>query len=392
MKIRLLLRLFAFVGLAISAYLLFLKLTGRISYLVGCGAGSGCANVLGSRWSPFFYVTVTALSTGMYLALLASTWKPSRPVMAGLAVCFVGAALWFYGILLFELKSFCPWCASAHFIGLCCAFLLWQYLKKDRKLKGKVGLGVGGGALAVIVMIVGQVYGPVPETHAVSTETIVEGKLEAEEVMDRSVHARGGGRLVNVLGDGKFYNTSALPHIGPADAPHVLVEYFDYTCASCHDMHKILDMVLQKHPGKFCVILLPVPLNRTCNEFFPPDIESHEYACELARLALAAWRADPEAFPDVHALLFNRPVLTPELADIALSQIVGEEALAKARKDPWVEEVLTANKNDFKQLTGTTAAMPKLLAGKDQVFHGMTSTPEILLRSLEKAFALPADP
>ena len=78
MKIRPLLRIFALAGLAISAYLLVLRLTGQISYLAGCGEGSGCANVLGSRWSQFFHVPITAFSSGMYLVLLVATWKPNR--------------------------------------------------------------------------------------------------------------------------------------------------------------------------------------------------------------------------------------------------------------------------------------------------------------------------
>ena len=42
MKSPLLLRILAAGGFLISLYLLTLKLTGKIDYLVGCGAGSGC--------------------------------------------------------------------------------------------------------------------------------------------------------------------------------------------------------------------------------------------------------------------------------------------------------------------------------------------------------------
>ena len=73
------LRILAFAGLAISVYLLTLKLTGKITYLVGCGEGSGCANVLGSRWSQFFYIPVSAFAAVMYAALLVATWKDGAP-------------------------------------------------------------------------------------------------------------------------------------------------------------------------------------------------------------------------------------------------------------------------------------------------------------------------
>jgi hypothetical protein len=154
-------------------------------------------------------------------------------------------------------------------------------------------------------------------------------------------------------------------------------------------MHEDLKMVAGKHPGKFCMILLPVPLNRACNEFFPPGIEDHEGACELARLGLAAWRAMPEAFPEVHDVLFTRPVLPPEIAEIAVAQIVGEEALAAALEDPWIEEILTANTNDFRQMSSKTVKMPKLVVSRNKMLHGITKTPEALLEALEQEFQLP---
>ena len=147
-------------------------------------------------------------------------------------------------------------------------------------------------------------------------------------------------------------------------------------------------MVVTKHPGKFCIIMLPVPLNRSCNPHYPGRLDNHEHACELARLGLAAWRAKPEAFPEVHEALFTRPVLQPEIAEIAVAQIVGEEALAKALEDPWVDELLKANLNDFRQLIAKTIKMPKLLVGKGRMLHGVTNSAEILLRSLEHEFKL----
>lgn len=388
MKIRLILRILAFLGLAISGYLLYLKLTDQITYLVGCGEGSGCANVLGSRWSQIFLVPVTAMAAVMYLVLLISTWKPSRMVFAGLAVCLAGAALWFYGILLFELKEFCPWCTTAHAIGLACAVLLFLYLKKDRNLEGKASRGVVGGLLALAVLVLGQIYGPIPDTHAVSDDEVKINQVGDDANL--SIHARGKGRVVKMLGDQKTYNIAALPHLGSADAPHVLVKYFDFTCASCHDMHEDLNKVMAKHPGKFCVIMLPVPLNRACNDKLPARVQDHAHACDLARLGLAAWRANPEVYAEVHEALFIRPILDPELAELAVAQIVGDEALENAREDPWVEELLAANINDFQQLTAKTIKMPKLLTGGDKILHGLTRTSEILLRALEKEFKLPA--
>ncbi len=386
MKSPWLLRSLALAGFAISAYLLYKKASGQIDSLAGCGEDSGCANVLGSRWSQFFHIPVTVLAGLMYVGLFAATLKPSRPVYAALAICFAGAAIWFFGILLVELKEFCPWCSAAHFIGLTCAVLLFVAIRRLEKKEGDLHFGVAGGLFAVVVLCVGQLLGPIPETHAGSTETVEQEDLSV------AVHARGKGRVVAVFDKKKFFNTTSLPHLGPSDAPHVIVKYFDYTCRSCRDMHEFLEVVARKHPGKFCMIMLPVPLNPACNRNFPNVVKEHEYACELARLGLAAWRAKPEAFPEVHEALFTRPVLEPEMAEIAVAQIVGEEALAKALKDPWIEEIIKADTNDFRQLISTTYKMPKLLVGKSRVLHGLTRTPEILLKELEWEFNLKPKP
>lgn len=373
------LRVLALAGLFISSYLLVLKLTGRISYLVGCGEGSGCANVLGSRWSQFFYLPVTAFSAGMYALLFLATWRPSRTLCAGLAICFGGAAFWFYGVLLFDLKAFCPWCVTAHLIGLTSAVLLACNLRGESKLSGGMGFGALGGMLALSVLVLGQLFGPVPQTHTVSTETV---EPEDSKI---AVHARGKGRTVIRLGGSKLYNTTTLPHLGPADAPQVLVKYFDYTCDSCLQMDEVLKRTMEKHPGRYCVIVLPVPLNRSCNAYYPIGFDDHAHACEMSRLALAAWRANPDVFAQVHELLFTRPVLDPEIVEIGVSAIVGQDKMDKALQDFWVQEVLSANVNDFRQLTAETVKMPKLLIGESQVLHGLPASQTALIEALEEA-------
>ncbi|NIP92931.1 MAG: thioredoxin domain-containing protein, partial [Akkermansiaceae bacterium] len=284
MKSPWLLRILALAGLFISSYLLYKKLSGQIDSIAGCGGESGCANVLGSRWSQFFGIPVTGFAALMYLATLGATWKPSRPVYAALAICFTGAALWFFGVLIVDLKEFCPWCTAAHIVGLSSAVVLGLGARKMDPKAGNIHLGVVGGVFAVIVLCLGQLVGPTPDTHLVTG-----GTMEKEDTTS-AVHARnenpappttekdpdtppqppkGKGRVVAVFDDNKSYNTETLPHLGPADAPHVIVKYFDYTCGSCLTMHNDLEMVAEKHPGKFCMIVLPVPLSRECNEYFP---------------------------------------------------------------------------------------------------------------------------
>lgn len=220
-----------------------------------------------------------------------------------------------------------------------------------------------------------------------------DGKPAAPEVVegnakDAPIHERGAGRVVSVFDPQKKYNTTTVPHLGPEDAPHVIVKYFDYTCSTCLSLHQQLGRFFKNHPKKFCLMVLPVPLNRDCNPHFPENQPPHPGACELTRLSLAAWKADPKLFPKVHELLFTRPILTPETAEIGVAQIVGEEKLAKALKDPWVEGMLKANLNDLGKLVKQSVAMPKLLVSKGRMLHGPPPSERLLIYSLEQEFKL----
>ena len=380
------LRIASLAGLLVSGWLLLQKLTGNISYLVGCGAGSGCANVLGSRWSQWFYLPVTALSLLLYGALLALTFRPRRSPMLAIATMLAGAALWFGIVQAFILASFCPWCLAAHGIGLVCAVLVFRQ-KSDTPPRPALFTGLA----ALVLLVTGQVFGPVPDTHAETQVVLPATSAQPDESLP--VHERGeGGRVVTFL-QGKKYKVGSLPHVGSPDAPHVLVKYFDYTCDACHDLHVDLDAVMERYPGKFCIILLPCPIHRACNPNVPTHLKDHAHACELARLALACWRADPASFAAVHHALFARPVVDPAKAREVIAPLLTRPLPPGALDDPWIDEILAADAADYKRVNITNTGqsnylMPKLLVGGTRMLHGVTKSREILFKALESEFKI----
>jgi len=375
-----LLRFLALAGLMICGYLGILKLTGQTTSIVGCGTESGCDNALGSRWSQFFGIPVSVLAGVVYLALLITTWRPSRPLYGAFAICLTGAALWFIGLLYFDIKAVCPWCLAMHTIGIITSLVLILSLHQLPASNPRTPLRFAplGAVAALLVLALGQLLGPKPDTHARTTEV----------VRDADQGKRAEGRVVSFFKGRKHYNAVTMPHLGPSGAKHVMVKYFDYTCSSCRDVHEHLHFVTESHPDTFCIILLPVPLNRACNPFFPASLTDHDHACELARLSLAAWRANPERWPEVHEQLFSRPVLPPEVAEAAVGQIVGYDELAGALEDPWINQILETGINDFKQMILHTRAMPKLVVGDDEVLHGAPRSREVLLENLERLYRL----
>ncbi len=362
-------RLLAFVGLAISLILVVMKATGKITSVVGCGGEGSCAEVLGSQWSQWFGIPVSWFSLVFYLGLLVLTFRPPGRVLAGAAWLLLGAAAWFMGLQFFVLEAFCPWCLATHLSGLASAVLIfWKGGFCRKPITVLVPLGLLG------VLAAGQIYGPKPKTYEVTNEERIAERKEVK------VQIAGAGRVITFKGPSgkvvKTYRLGSVPLLGSPVAPHVLVKYFDYTCASCRDMEGDLEALIAAYPGQIAVIVLPTPLNRSCNPYLKPGVPDHARACEFARLALAAWQASPASFPEVHELLFERPIQTVESAQKKIGEIVGSERLEAALADPTVEELLKANLEDYRSLSAVNAKMPKLVMKGARTMHGLASSTE----------------
>src|SRR5690348_7140203 len=66
-------RVLGLAGLTLSTYLLVISL-GEQRLPVGCGAGSGCASVLSSRWSNVLGIPVGGLAVATYCVVLAGSF------------------------------------------------------------------------------------------------------------------------------------------------------------------------------------------------------------------------------------------------------------------------------------------------------------------------------
>lgn len=403
-----LLRLFAFIGLVLSGYLLVLKLTGAISSVVGCGAGSGCENVLGSKWSQFFGIPVSAFSLLIYGGLIWASFSRDRRSLATLLSCLLlAAAVWFVGLQLLVVKAFCPWCVATHVIGIATAGLVFL-VNHGANRRGETfrtskeySSSISAAAVFTAFLAAGQLWGPAPDTHQLdSTEVVqsddsnnqepgadVDSDADPENLDGTAepavahIHERGEGRKVDF--QDKQFSVTDLPFIGKPDAPKVMVKYFDYTCKSCKEMEEDLKVLMKAYPDQFAVILLPTPLNRACNEHLPARVENHEHACELARLSLAAWKSNPELFPQVHELLFSRPIMTPEKAQQEVEALLAPGKLEIEEHQAWIDELIEANITDYRQLCFRSIVMPKLRVKKGRVLSGLVKSTEEFVELIE---------
>ena len=374
--------LLACAGLCLNLLLLWWKWSDPSASIAGCGGGSGCANVLASRWSQVAGIPVSLPGAMMYLGIFATViWRKWSALLVCLMTLGVGA-LWFMVVQAAVLHQFCPWCNTAHLVGLAAVAVGLH------GLRGSEGFRAGCvtatmcavGLVAVLAMI--QVITPAPATHRMGEATSA-GSNDAS-----TIHALGGGRLVKFARGRKSFAVEALPHLGAADAPHVLVEYFDYQCAACRTMHGHLKALLAAHPDKLCVIVLPVPLEAACNKRMVPGDQVHPGSCHLARLALAVWRSSPRDFPAIHDAFFEDPAPSDPMAERLAKKSIAQDKWQQAVEDPWISAVFTANANDWYGYSKEGKQMPKLLVKDNRMVHGLPSSREDFLRVMKSELGL----
>lgn len=112
-------------------------------------------------------------------------------------------------------------------------------------------------------------------------------------LLSRKLAAEGAQRVGLMRGKWRFLTHVAFtPTIGPADAPRMLLEFTDYTCNPCRASAAVVRETVEARKDLRVAILL-----------FPTGGALAEYA---ARIALAAYRQDPERFAQLHTRLMEQ--------------------------------------------------------------------------------------
>ncbi len=337
-------------GFVLSCYLSWHALRG--GSVIGCGGGSGCDQVLSSRWSSVGGIMpVSGLAAGAYLALLVAGLfvGPNIPeadrrlawgailLLAGAAA---GSAVWFIIVQKWIVHAFCPYCMATHITGLLLAALvLWRGPRGWlRCLSPALGL-----LLAGILAACQIAFAP----RAVFLNGESTSALPAVE-------------------------PRAVPLIGSASAPSIITLLFDYECPHCQHVHSMLQEVISRYHGKVAFVLCPAPLNNQCNPYISRQVEAFRDSCDLAKLGLAVWVARREAFSSFDDWMYSgdpgQP-WRPRSLDAARAKavaLVGEKELDTALADPWVGRFLQASVRIYGNTVGpheSGNAVPKLVFG-----------------------------
>ena len=149
----------------------------------------------------------------------------------------------------------------------------------------------------------------VADLYEITIEVSIQGESESAVV-----HVTKDGRYM-VRGEISDMNVDPFaavrqnlilegsPSKGPADAPVVIVEFADFQCPSCRQLHLILRQLL---PG--------YPQTRLVFKDFPLE-QIHPWAMTAAITGRCAFQQSPEAFWKLHDLIYdNQDRITPENA------------------------------------------------------------------------------
>jgi uncharacterized membrane protein len=398
-------------GLGAIAAVLSLILSWHVfsgNAMLGCNPGSSCNEVMQSHWSMVAgLLPVSSLAVSVYLALLAAlffigpeTEKPVRllawKVLMVLAGAILGSAIWFTVVQKWMIGAFCPYCMTAHTTGVVVTVLLLFRAFKEteanedlaaqakqtpfKKAEAKAseqGVRLLKPKQVIGLYLVGLLFSGVLAVAQVTLNSTAQCKTgEAPESLPT-------------------VNVQDAPIIGPRDAAHTLFLLFDYNCAHCQKIHFMVQEMVERYKGQLAVVLCPTPLNTHCNAYVPKDVEAFSTSCELTRIGLAVWRANPSAFNDFEQFMFtfesgSRWVSrTPEAARGKAIELVGQPAFESAVKDPWIDGYIKSCVQLFGHtLQGGKGGIPKLVYGSRWVIPQPEQTDD-LMTIVQTSFSLP---
>ena len=339
------------IALAVSIVLFIHSLGGRA--LIGCGEGSSCNSVLGSRWSLLLgVIPVSALSACIYSFILVcilgvgsiddSKFESQvRCLMLVVSGALLGAAAWFIFVQKHFIGAFCPYCMSAHCCGLVlAALLIWDahHHGVAEKPARRILLVLAGIASAAVLALIQ--LGTTPRS------------------------AYDSGSANKYLPE---MHEFGLPVIGDREAENKILLLYDYRCSHCRKIHQMLPEVVELLEGKVSFTLCPTPLGKECNPYISSEVDLFKGSCTLDKCALAVWKADSAKFSQMDEFLFEAgrggwyPREEQEAMDMAAT-LIGEEALKRELHSEWMTDYLTSVLELFARTSAPQrAAIPRFI-------------------------------
>lgn len=276
----------AVIGLLLSGELLRIHITvgNSTGHNFACSINEAmdCSAVAQSRQSKFLEVPVPAWGILTYLVFLVlgivgilSKQPPGKHAgdyALGVSVWCVAYSGYLAYVSAFELKTFCLYCAGLYGVNAGLFFasipasaplLLWwrrrvfdrQWLMADLVRFGVVSI--------IFVIMLGSYSG----YYYWSTNN------------DEDIVPVAPGVRINIEND---------PVLGHYRTPLTIIEFSDFECPACRQMHEVTKELLQKYKGSIRLVHKNFPLDSKCNSEVMHRM--HLHSCEAAAAAECAFR------------------------------------------------------------------------------------------------------
>jgi len=95
--------------------------------------------------------------------------------------------------------------------------------------------------------------------------------------------------------------------IGDPDAEAIVIVMVDYCCPKCRQLHAQLQNYKKISRVAFSILVLPVPINASCNAYIRETDPKNANSCTFAKLALAVWNSDSKNFGEFHDWVMDGP-------------------------------------------------------------------------------------
>lgn len=324
--------------------------------LIGCSPDTHCSQVLGSRWSFILgIVPVSSLAAGIWVAFLSCFFLHARyrkdPELQRFLRCILllfsgvvtGSALWLIWLQHWMIRAFCPYCMTAHVLGVTVSVLtvIWCVRQKTPRTALLITAGI---LLAACVAVLQMLTTP---------RTLAERGFTEEPL--------------------PVFSPQELPVTGNPDAPHIVTVLFDWQCSHCRQIHLMLPDVVDEMGGRVAFVCCAVPLSRECNPYVPQGTDLFAGSCTLLRIGLALWKTDPAAYSRYEEWFWGEKEREwyPPSVDEAMERaagLIGADTLESAMNDPWADEYLSSVLELFGRTSANgRAAVPRLIYGNDWI-------------------------
>ena len=409
-------RMLLFSAAIITAYLALATLA-KGGQVPGCGPESDCDKVLGSPWAYWLGIPVSLLGLGLYGAFFISTFslkigqqqKATRALNSLTLFSFatLAAAAWFVGVQAVAIKAFCPYCCTAHGLAsLAAVIFLSQASDIGSRLAVRLNFGLGIGAALGLVAVVaaGQIIlpkeqaaplivdlgqaqtnaplaeakpptspKPVPAPKPAPTPTPTPAATPpAVAAVTPEAPSTVKAKPFLVPKTNISLDAARLPLLGSADAPHRIGCLFDYTCHHCRQLHGFIRTAIDQFDGQLSCLMIPMPLDASCNAKFKRTHRDHVDACKYAKICLAVQQVAPAKYEQFDRWLFTNHKSTKPLAKVRehAAGLVGTAALNKAIASATVQQQLQQGIRvyELNSKNGRNSSMPQTIVGNRVIF------------------------